>query len=209
MRVLVADDDPVSLRLLQATVVRLKHEAVSARDGQEAWELFQGADFPLVITDWLMPRMSGIELCQAIRAEPRDRYSYIVLVTSLSDRENTLEGFGAGADDYLVKPVSVEQLEMRTEVAARVRSGMDARVEMTMRHAVEMAQQADGEGGAGLVEGVRALTEFYRTRRAHTKARAFLRRQIALAEAQRADPADIARFQRELDALRGLDDDPT
>ena len=208
MKVLVADDDPVSLRLVCKALEQLRHEVVAARDGQEAWELYAQGDYPLVITDWMMPRMTGIQLCEAIRAEARDRYSYVVMVTTLSAQEHTLEGFRAGADDYLVKPVNVEQLRTRIEVAARVRGGMDAKVEMTMRRAVEACQQS-GEANAGLLESIKSLGDFYRTQRAYTKARAFLRRQMAVTRERGGAPEELERLGEELRTLEGLGDDPS
>ena len=148
MRVLIADDDPVSLRLLGAALEKMRHELLIAHDGREAWELFQQADVPLVITDWLMPHMSGVELCQNIRAEARAKYSYLVIVTTLSSQESTLEGFRAGADDYLVKPVRVDELQRRIVVAERMRAGMNARVEATLRNAVETCQSEEGDKAA-------------------------------------------------------------
>jgi DNA-binding response OmpR family regulator len=207
MRVLIADDDPVCLRILQKALDVADHELLVARDGREAWDLYQAhADVPLVITDWLMPHVSGLELCERIRAEARERYSYIVIVTTLSDKENTVAGFRAGADDYLVKPVSLTDLQNRIRVAARVRGGMDAKVEATLRSAVELCQEADpGHESTALLETVRKLGGFYRERRAFTKARAFLRRQIALVGA-RGDDVEAGRLRRELEEISGLED---
>jgi DNA-binding response OmpR family regulator len=206
MRILIADDDPVSLRLLSAALDDLRHEVTLARDGEEAWALYQQADFPLVITDWMMPRMSGIELCKTIREQERDRYCYVVMVTTLSDHEKTLEGFEAGVDDYLVKPFNAEQLRTRIEVAERVRRGMEAKIEMTMRRTVEICQETDGEKSRALLESVKTLGAFYHKQRAYTKARAFLRRQISLAESNAGAPEEVVRLRAELDSLRGLED---
>jgi len=207
MRVLIADDDPVSLRLLEAALDKMRHEAIVARDGLEAWERFREMDVPLVITDWLMPNMSGVELCRNIRAEARDRYSYVVIVTTLSDHENTLEGFRAGADDYMVKPVRVDELRRRIVVAERVREGMSAKIETTLRKTVEMCQSIEAEKSTALLESVENLGEFYRAERAYTKARAFLRRQLALVREAKGEGDDTLRLRRELEALEGLEDE--
>ncbi|MGD0676452.1 MAG: response regulator [Polyangiaceae bacterium] len=209
MRVLIADDDPVSLRLLGAALGKMRHEVLIAHDGREAWELFQQADIPLVITDWLMPHVSGVELCQLIRAEARDRYSYLVIVTTMSSEENSLEGFRAGADDYLVKPVRVDELQRRIVVAERMRAGMNAKIETTLRGAVEISQSADGESTASLLQHVKSIGQFYRREGAYTKARAFLRRQIAIVRGSDVGDPELARLQRELDSLDGLEDEPT
>jgi DNA-binding response OmpR family regulator len=206
MRVLIADDDPVSLRLLGAALEKMRHELLIAHDGLEAWELFQQSDIPLIITDWLMPRMSGIELCQAVRGEARDKYSYIVLVTTLSDHEKTLEGFRAGADDYLVKPFRVDELTRRIVVAERMRAGMNAKVEATLRNNLEMVQTANAEAPA-LLQTARRLSEFYQREGAYAKARAFLRRQIALVRDANGREEDLAKLGSELRALEGLEDE--
>ena len=205
MRVLIADDDPVSLRLLEASLDKMRHEVLKARDGREAWELYQTHDIPLVITDWLMPHMSGIELCQAIRAEARHKYSYVVIVTTLSDNENTLEGFRAGADDYLVKPLRIEHLQTRIAVAERVHDGMDAKVEMTLRGAVELCT-AEARHDHPLLESVKRLADFYRAQRAHSKAAAFLRRQITLAQNAHASEDEVAKLRGELESLLAVED---
>ncbi|MGA3122831.1 MAG: response regulator [Polyangiaceae bacterium] len=207
MRVLIADDDPVSLRLLGAALGKMHHEVLIARDGLEAWELFQQVDIPLVVTDWLMPGMSGVELCQNIRAEAREKYSYIVVVTTLSDNENILEGFRAGADDYLVKPFRVDELQRRIGVAERIRTAMSAKVEATLRSAVEMLQKDEDPPSPSLVQSVKNLGEFYRSEGAYAKARAFLRRQIALVREARGGEGDLAKLQRELKSLEGLQDE--
>lgn len=206
MRVLIADDNPVSLRILGAALDRMRHEVLVARDGREAWELFEQGDVPLVITDWLMPHMSGIELCERIRAEARDRYSYVVIATTLSDHENTLEGFRAGADDYLVKPLRVEELRQRIVVAERVRRGMCAKVEASLRKTVETAQTIDSEQNPTLLQTVQTLGELYRAEGAYAKARAFLRRQVTIVQRAGGSGDDIARLRRELASLEGLDD---
>jgi DNA-binding response OmpR family regulator len=206
MRVLIADDDPVSLRLLGAALDKMRHEVLIAHDGQEAWDLFQQNDVPLVITDWLMPRMTGVELCRAIRAESRDRYCYVVIVTTLSDHEKTLEGFQAGADDYIVKPFRADDLQRRIVVAERVRDGMNGKVEATLRSAVEMCQTPEGGHNVALVQTVQRLGEFYRAERAYTKARAFLRRQLALVREGKGGVEEVARLQGQLDSLEGLED---
>lgn len=207
MRVLIADDDPVSLRLLASALGKAQHDVVVARDGREAWAKFKEADFPLVITDWLMPHVSGIELCERIRAEASDRYSYVVLVTTLSDEENSIAGFRAGADDYLVKPVRLAELERRVLVAGRVREGMKGKVEMTLRRAVEECQSVEEPSSRALLQTVQSLGDFYRTERAYTKARAFLRRQLALVGSSSNHVEEVIRLRRDLVELEGFDDE--
>lgn len=120
MRVIVAEDDRPSRLLLGATVRRLGHDAVLTADGEEAWVEYRASGADLLLTDWMMPLMSGPELCRRIREEPVGPYTYVVVVTALSDREHALAAVRAGADDHLAKPVHPADLEVRLVVAARV-----------------------------------------------------------------------------------------
>src|SRR5437763_3733180 len=97
MRILIAEDDATSRLLLDATLRRLGHEVVVTRTGLEAWTAFQTEPVHLVISDWMMPDMDGLELCRRIRASGRSRYTYILLLTALSGRGRYLEGMAAGA----------------------------------------------------------------------------------------------------------------
>jgi diguanylate cyclase (GGDEF)-like protein len=124
MRILIAEDEPVSRRILERIVGGLGHEAVIARDGDEAWAALApdtGA-FDVVISDWLMPGLGGVDLCERVRAHADVSYTYFILVTALDGKERYLSGMQAGADDYLTKPVDAEALEARLLVAARVTS---------------------------------------------------------------------------------------
>ncbi|MEO8633770.1 MAG: response regulator [Gemmatimonadales bacterium] len=120
MRILLADDDPVSRRILTAVLVGLGHEAVPAHDGADAWARFQAESLDIVITDWMMPEVDGLELTRRIRAMPKARYTYVLLLTALQGRARYLEGMDAGADDFISKPVNREELHARLRVAERV-----------------------------------------------------------------------------------------
>ncbi len=119
MLILAADDDPTSLLLVETALRNLGHLCISATDGTEAWEAFQTRRPDVVISDWLMPGMTGLELCRKIRAHPA-RYTYLIMVSGQSSRDQMFEGMSAGADDYLVKPLNVDDLELRLIAAARV-----------------------------------------------------------------------------------------
>jgi DNA-binding response OmpR family regulator len=119
--ILAADDDPTSLLLVETALRNLGHLCLSATDGDEAWETFQTRRPDVVITDWLMPGLTGLELCRKIRAHPA-RYTYVIMVTGQSSHDQMFEGMSAGADDYLVKPLNVDDLELRLIAAARVTS---------------------------------------------------------------------------------------
>ena len=122
MRVLIAEDEPVSRRLLQGTLTRWGYDVLVARDGQEAWDLFCSDEDPppLAILDWMMPNMDGPEVCQRIRKEGREEYTYIVLLTAKNRKENLIEGLDAGADDYITKPFDSDELEVRVRAARRI-----------------------------------------------------------------------------------------
>ena len=120
MRVLIADDDVVVRMVLSATVSKLGHEAFEADDGGQAWASYQTHQPDVVVTDRMMPGLDGIELCRRIRNSDAGRYTYVVVVTGHSARHDVLEGFEAGVDDYLVKPVDAFDLEVRLLAAARV-----------------------------------------------------------------------------------------
>jgi serine phosphatase RsbU (regulator of sigma subunit) len=122
MQVLIAEDDAASRLILQRALEKLGHTCLVARDGTEAWQLFQHTAVDVVISDWMMPGLDGIALCRLVRASPRALYSYFVLLTALGDREHLLAGLEAGADDYLTKPLDRAELQMRLTAAARVTS---------------------------------------------------------------------------------------
>ena len=121
MKVLIAEDDAVSRRILRSTVERLGHECLAAKDGLEAWETYQNSvAIEVVISDWMMPNMDGLELCRRVRALERERYTFFIILTSLTGNDRLLEGLRAGADEYLTKPLDREQLQARLAVASRI-----------------------------------------------------------------------------------------
>ena len=117
MRILIAEDDKDSQKLLARILEKENYEVVIADDGRMAWETFQREDFRLVMTDWIMPRMKGLELCEKIRAKEKPGYVYIILVTSREEKADLVRALDAGADDYVTKPYD------RGELLARVRAG--------------------------------------------------------------------------------------
>jgi len=120
MRILIAEDEPVSRRRLEAALERWGYEAVVTRDGMEAWRAFQEGDPPsLAILDWIMPGMDGIEVCQRVRTASENP-AYLILLTTKGLKENIIEGLEAGADDYLTKPFDFEELHARIKVGIRV-----------------------------------------------------------------------------------------
>jgi sigma-B regulation protein RsbU (phosphoserine phosphatase) len=119
-RVLIADDDPISRRLLERTLQQWGYEVTAARDGAEAWRLFEERGFPLVITDWVMPRMDGLELVRRIRGGSRAGYVFVILLAAASHRREVVEGLAAGADDFVSKPFDRDELRARLRVGERI-----------------------------------------------------------------------------------------
>jgi two-component system, NtrC family, sensor kinase len=120
MRVLIAEDDAVLRRLLQNYLEKNGHEIVAARNGAEAWERFREGEFHFVITDWMMPECTGVELIRRIRASDRPGYVYVILLTSRSEKEDLLEGMDAGADDFVAKPFDQDELRVRIRAGERI-----------------------------------------------------------------------------------------
>ncbi|PVE18632.1 diguanylate cyclase [Arthrobacter sp. Bz4] len=120
MKVMVVDDDPGSLMVAKAVVEQAGYECLSATNGDAAWDLFQRYQPQVVVTDWMMPGMNGLELCKAIRSAEEDTYTYLVLLTSFGSQDAVLAGMEAGADDYVTKPLDPFTLRTRLLVALRV-----------------------------------------------------------------------------------------
>lgn len=120
MNILIADDDPVFLPLLAQELNLLGHTVAAASDGAEAWKLYQSFRPNIVLTDWAMPGIDGLELARMIRSENRVEYTYVIFLTVLYGRGSYLEAMRAGADDYLNKPFDRDQLHARLSVAERI-----------------------------------------------------------------------------------------
>ena len=122
MEILLADDDGSSQQIMASQLKKLGHEAILTADGGEAWEAFQTRKPKLVITDWMMPRVDGLELCRRIRNFERPEYTYLIILTALDRKVGFLEGMNAGADDFVTKPCDVVELSVRLRVAQRILS---------------------------------------------------------------------------------------
>lgn len=120
MRILIADDDATSRLLLKAIVTKMEHECLVATDGTSAWEMLTSEGIDVLLTDWMMPGVNGPDLCRRVRDEQSGGYVYIVLITGLHHPEQVLEGMGAGADDFLIKPVDPFSVQTRLIAAKRV-----------------------------------------------------------------------------------------
>jgi DNA-binding response OmpR family regulator len=121
MRILVAEDDPVSRRVLEVVLSRLGHECRTSEDGEQAWAAFQADPPDVLITDWMMPGLAGPDLCRLVR-EHFGREHYIVMLTALAGDAEVRTAMECGADDFLTKPLDRTQLTMRLNVAEQLLS---------------------------------------------------------------------------------------
>lgn len=121
MRILIAEDDPAFRHLLEEILVNWGYEVVVAEDGNEAWQVLGSKDAPrLAILDWLMPGLNGVEICQRVRKERPEPYTYLVLLTSLKRDDDLVTGMDAGADDYIIKPFTINELRVRLTAGRRI-----------------------------------------------------------------------------------------
>jgi two-component system cell cycle response regulator len=120
-RILIAEDDPVSRRMLEAFLVKWGYHVVAAADGLDALRILQSEDAPpLAVLDWMMPGMEGPQVCQRVREYPDRPYVYILLLTARSQKGDLLRGLESGADDYLTKPFDAQELRARLHVGQRI-----------------------------------------------------------------------------------------
>jgi diguanylate cyclase (GGDEF)-like protein len=121
MKALIADDDPIVRRLVEAQLTKWGYEVVACADGSQAWEALNREDAPrIVILDWMMPEMDGPSICREIRRMGAEVYTYVILLTGKNRKEDIIEGLEAGADDYLTKPFDPSELKVRIRAGARI-----------------------------------------------------------------------------------------
>ncbi|KAF0216312.1 MAG: response receiver-modulated diguanylate [Geobacteraceae bacterium] len=118
--VLVVEDNLLMRKILEASLMEAGYEVVSAGNGREALEIYGNGYYPIIMTDWVMPEMDGLELCRVIRESHSERYTYIILLTSQDSKTEMIQGLEAGADEYLVKPVNPAELTVRLKTARRI-----------------------------------------------------------------------------------------
>jgi DNA-binding response OmpR family regulator len=131
MKILVAEDDRVSRLLLETHLKRWGHEPVTTPDGAKAWDVLQREGAPrLAILGWMMPGLDGVEVCRRARGRTAVRPLYIILLTARADRQDAIDGLGAGADDYVTTPFDAAELRARVNVGVRV---VELQVELAAR----------------------------------------------------------------------------
>jgi len=138
MKVLIAEDDQVSRRLLEVTLKRLGYEVIATQNGAEAWEVLQEENAPqLAVLDWMMPELDGVDVCRLVRERKSEKYVYIVFLTAKGQKKDIVTGLEAGADDYLIKPFDPQELKSRITVGERV-----LRLESELAGKIDELQQA-------------------------------------------------------------------
>lgn len=138
MRVLIADDDPVLRHALKAQLATWRYTSIVASNGAQAWDALQHPDPPLLaVVDWNMPGIDGVELCREIRATPSLAAMYLILLTGNQDQKDVVAGLESGADDYITKPFSWDELRARLRIGSRI-----VGLQQTLASRVEELQQA-------------------------------------------------------------------
>lgn len=121
MKILAVEDDAVARAVLRQALRKLGHEVIEAGDGEEAWELLQKEPVRVIVSDWLMPKLDGLELCRRVRGRVPAEYSYFILLTGNdATASNQREAADAGVDDFLTKPLNFDELWTRLRVAERI-----------------------------------------------------------------------------------------
>ena len=122
MKILLVDDDPVARSIHSMLLHTQGHEVIEAADGELAWRLVEQGQISFVVSDWMMPNLAGVDLCRRIRAAEFENYVYVILCTSKGAKADLIEGMDAGADDFVVKPISPEELRVKVRAGGRVLS---------------------------------------------------------------------------------------
>lgn len=147
MKILIAEDDPVSRRVLAVTLEKFGYDVMITTNGAEAWQALHSADAPqLAILDWMMPELDGVELCRRIRRRSTPTPPYLILLTAKTDKADVVAGLDAGADDYLTKPFDRQELRARVSVGAHVlalQGNLSARVR-ELESALSQVKQLQG-----------------------------------------------------------------
>ncbi len=120
MEILIVEDDFISRSLLKKMLTEMGHQVIETENGEQAWEVLQEKPMQIIISDWMMPEMDGLELCQRIRSSDNQHYVYIIMLTAKDRKTDLVDVFRAGADDYIPKPFDPEELRARVMTGLRV-----------------------------------------------------------------------------------------
>ncbi len=119
MHILVVDDDLITLRLLAENIKKLGHTVYEAENGVAAWNLLREISIDILVSDWMMPELNGLDLCRKIRDTDFDHYIYLILVSAQDSQQNILQGLETGVDDYITKPINFDELRARIKIGVR------------------------------------------------------------------------------------------
>lgn len=147
MDILIAEDDAISRRMLEATLQRWGHRVCVTTDGQSAYEALNRDDAPpLAILDWMMPQLDGLTLCRLLRENPAKHSIYLILLTARGDKKDIVAGLDSGADDYITKPFDRDELQARINVGVRVVSLQQRLAERVtdLEQAIKRVKQLQG-----------------------------------------------------------------
>lgn len=172
MRVLVVEDDDVTAEMLDHALADFGYDVDVAADGQEAFERIRTGRYRLVVSDWEMPQMTGVELCRRIRQRRSSGYVYVILLTSRAGTRNVVEGLCAGADDFISKPFQPQELCVRLRAGERILS-LESR-DLTIFAMAKLAESRDPETGAHLER----IREYSRVLAEHLSGRREFREQL-------------------------------
>jgi two-component system chemotaxis response regulator CheY len=174
MRIIIAEDQTVARRILEAGLRKSGYEVEAFADGRAAWQRFQEEPSRLVVSDWMMPRMDGLELIRRIRGAGIARHTYTILLTARSEKNDVISGLAAGADDYVTKPVDYRELAARVAIGRRMISLEDNLLATQER--LERLATYDGLTGLLNRQAIleRAETELARARRTRTSVGAIM-----------------------------------
>lgn len=141
MKILIAEDDPISRKLLCTILSRQKYQIISAQNGIETWQAIQSYGAPLVIIlDWMLPDIEGIEICQRVRTHYPNEPFHIILLTAYGKQEDVVKGFQYGADDYICKPFDIQELQARVYVGVRV-----IQLQTDLAHKIQELEKANSQ----------------------------------------------------------------
>lgn len=133
MNILIADDDPVTLKLLSARIGAWGHTIHQAVDGQSAWDIIGSTPIDIVVSDWVMPGLDGLELCRRIRDRHESGYIYLILISAQDSQADIIHGLESGVDDYITKPIDLDALRARIEIGVRI-----VNLERTLNRKIEI-----------------------------------------------------------------------